>query len=77
MKEKFWIENRKNLLASVIVNWSWPEKVKILDIRYGNSYSSDNHYFETNDDFYELIELIYLEISTIFSIGFQGEIHES
>ena len=48
-----------------------------MGIRYRNSYSSDNHYFETNDDFYELIELIYLEISTSISIVFQGELHES
>ena len=67
----------KSTCISNSVNWSWSERVKILDIRYGNSYSSDNHYFKLNNDFYELIELIYLEISTIFSIGFQGEIHES
>ena len=66
-----------SLLDKEIVELVMIRKIKILDIRYGNSYSSDNHYFELNNDFYELIELIYLEISTIFSIGFQGEIHES
>ena len=66
-----------SLLDKEIMELVMIRKINILDIRYGNSYSSDNHYFELNNDFYELIELIYLEISTIISIGFQGEIHES
>ena len=72
------IINFISLLDKEIMNWVMTRKKQlILGIRYRNSYSSDNHYFETNDDFYELIELIYLEISTSISIGFQGELHES